>query len=75
MTEKPSIIYTLLTAKVTSGFDSIKQEETISAPKNSDPVSPIKILAGLILKNKNPSVPPMTAAETKALSETSEHEM
>ena len=56
-------------------FDSIKQEETISAPKNSDPVSPIKILAGLILKNKNPSVPPMTAAETKALSETSEHEM
>lgn len=75
MTDNPSIIYTLLTAKVTNGFESIKQEDTISAPKKSEPVSPIKILAGLILKNKKPSVPPMTAAETKALSATSEHEI
>ena len=75
MTDNPSIIYTLLTAKVTNGFESIKEEDTISAPRNSEPVSPINILAGLMLKNKNPSVPPITAAEAKALSATNEHEM
>ena len=52
MTERPSTIYTLLTDRVTSGFDSIKQEDTNSAPKNREPVSPIKIFAGLMLKNK-----------------------
>jgi len=37
-------------------------------PKNIEPVSPIKILAGLKLKGKNPKHAPMTAKATKAMS-------
>lgn len=34
----------------------------ITPPKNSDPVSPIKIFAGCILKIKNPNTAPITIA-------------
>lgn len=37
---------------------SKKENDTTNAPKNKEPVSPIKIFAGCKLKIKNPSIEP-----------------
>ena len=38
----------------------------MSDPKNKEPVSPMKILAGWTLYNRNPTVPPKIADEMYA---------
>ena len=38
------------------------------APKDNDPVSPINTLAGLVLKNKNPSNDPTKIKQKTAIS-------
>ena len=59
MTDIPSITYTPQ-MRINAGNDlSENAYEAATAPRNREPVSPIKILAGFILKIKNPRTIPM----------------
>ena len=49
----------------------VKTNAVISAPRNKEPVSPINILAGLILKIRNPADAPISEEQTKASSDES----
>ena len=53
---------TIIATKVALLNGLIIESEASIKPKNSEPPSPIKILAGLKLYGKNPAAPPATAS-------------
>ena len=59
MTDAASMTYTPDIEIINKGFSKEKPEEIISAPKKSDPVSPINIFAGCRLKKRKPSDAPI----------------
>ena len=64
ITDKPSMTYTPQ-IKMKAGNDfKEKAYEAATAPRNREPVSPIKILAGFILKIKKPRTMPIVSDDT-----------
>ena len=62
----PSVIIGINTASAAADYivAFIETKDNVK-PKNSDPVSPIKIFAGLKLNGKKPSIAPIKAIRIK----------
>ena len=60
---------------VINGFSIVNAALAISAPKKSEPVSPINIFAGCVLNKRKPREAPIIEEDIIAVWELSEEEM